>query len=390
MIWLIITSYLLSCLNTRTRTLALSTDGGSYISYQTVNYEEGFRDIRSSVFWPAPRSTLCSISSGFGPRTTSAESKFYDFHRGIDISGSVGDPVVAAHTGIVHGLYDWTGCGLTIVLRHEFLHSIIFHENKPPVRWYYTFYCHLDAFAVSVGTTVLGGSVIGTVGLTGRTSGPHLHFEVRLGTVCSLEFALDNVDDRDCNEDFVDPHINPLAMFKHLSCATDVIQKPILNEVLTLSQTSDARINVRTEDSDAAILKMYTICIVRARGTTRNCWTLNLDLRLGFDATSTESLDNPDLSRPWLDPQTFGAWERSWDIDFVIPYTWVGYKRAGELFLVMVRDVWGEESSIYFGDMSQAWDRVKTDGRFFNNCPPNSEPCHYRDSRSCCNFESRR
>lgn len=365
---------------------ALSITGfGSVFEEGMQSYEEAFREARSTTFWPLPRSTLCEISSGFGPRTTGFVSKYYDFHRGFDIAGDLGDPVLAAQSGLVHGIYNWTGCGLTVVLRHEFAEEVIFHKDKSPVDMYYTFYCHLDAMAVDAGTFVTGGTMIGTVGESGRAGFPHLHFEIRLGTRCSLENAVANGGA--CNKDFIDPHINPLVMFKHLSCDSDTIGEPVLQETTALSQTVDGRIIAETEDSDAAILKAYNVCILRARGTSRNCWTLDLDLRQGFDATSTAALDNPDQSKPWLDPRPFSFGKNSWKIDFVIPYTWVGYKRPGETFLLTVRDVWGEESSFHFGDEYQSWDRVSLNFSM-GSCPPDSRPCQSQDPRSCCNLET--
>lgn len=78
----------------------------------------------------------------------------------------MGTPVVATADGMV-GLAGWMGgYGLTIQLDHG---------SDVETR-----YAHLSAVAVSPGQTVKSGQVIGYVGSTGRSTGPHLHYEVRV------------------------------------------------------------------------------------------------------------------------------------------------------------------------------------------------------------------
>lgn len=93
------------------------------------------------------------------------------YHKGIDIGGPIGTPIVAASTGRVSEVYNsgWNG-GYGI-------HVIITGDNG-----YTTLYSHMAATNVSPGDLVAAGkSVIGWIGMTGRTTGPHLHFEVRGG-----------------------------------------------------------------------------------------------------------------------------------------------------------------------------------------------------------------
>ncbi len=96
---------------------------------------------------------------------------FVWYHKGIDIGGPVGTPIVAASSGRVSEVYNsgWNG-GYGI-------HVIIAGENG-----YSTLYAHMSGTNVSPGDIVSAGkSVIGWIGMTGRTTGPHLHFEVRGG-----------------------------------------------------------------------------------------------------------------------------------------------------------------------------------------------------------------
>ncbi len=91
------------------------------------------------------------------------------YHNAIDIAASYGAPIVAAKSGIVvsvsTGSWDY-GYGNAVTIDHG--------------DGYTTLYAHMDVINVSPGQSVAGGStVIGTIGMTGRTTGPHVHFEVR-------------------------------------------------------------------------------------------------------------------------------------------------------------------------------------------------------------------
>jgi len=91
------------------------------------------------------------------------------YHQGVDIGAGMGAPIVAATSGTVAGAYTsgWHG-GYGV-------HVIISGDNG-----YTTLYAHMSSLNVSAGQRVTAGStVLGWVGMTGRTTGPHLHFEVR-------------------------------------------------------------------------------------------------------------------------------------------------------------------------------------------------------------------
>lgn len=117
------------------------------------------------LLWPV----FGKISSGFGNRRSS--SGRYRFHAGIDIYAKTGSPIYAAETGqIIKAEYNG-GYGYSI---------LIYHGGN-----FATFYAHLSGFAVSVGQYVQKGQLIGYVGTTGYTTGPHLHFEVRIKGVAN-------------------------------------------------------------------------------------------------------------------------------------------------------------------------------------------------------------
>ncbi len=86
------------------------------------------------------------------------------FHSGIDISTAYGTPVVAPADGVVDFADFCSGYGRLIEIEHS--------------QGFTTRYGHLSSFAVTPGQSVRRGQVIGYVGLSGRSTGPHLHYEV--------------------------------------------------------------------------------------------------------------------------------------------------------------------------------------------------------------------
>jgi len=103
------------------------------------------------------------LSATFGNRIDPFTS-MRDFHTGIDVSTPIGTRVKAPADGVVVSCSDKGAYGNTIILEHGF--GIV------------TRYGHLAGFNVKPGQTVRRGDVIGFVGNTGRSTGPHLHYEV--------------------------------------------------------------------------------------------------------------------------------------------------------------------------------------------------------------------
>jgi murein DD-endopeptidase MepM/ murein hydrolase activator NlpD len=106
---------------------------------------------------------------------------FANAHTGIDIPAPKGTPVLAAGPGEVI----WAGFGLSF-LSEEYRDSYgiavaIKHDFGYQGQMVYTVYAHMDSTTVVRGQRVETGDVIGQVGETGQVTGPHLHFEVRLG-----------------------------------------------------------------------------------------------------------------------------------------------------------------------------------------------------------------
>ncbi|MGB7168272.1 MAG: M23 family metallopeptidase, partial [Acidobacteriaceae bacterium] len=89
-----------------------------------------------------------------------------EFHTGVDIGVTFGTPVRATADGVVQYAGMESGYGREVILNHG--------------NGIQTLYAHLSGFAVTSGQQVNMGQVIGYVGLSGRTTGPNLHYEVRI------------------------------------------------------------------------------------------------------------------------------------------------------------------------------------------------------------------
>ncbi|PYV06077.1 MAG: hypothetical protein DMG26_03950 [Acidobacteria bacterium] len=90
-----------------------------------------------------------------------------EFHQGLDIDAPLGSPVTAAANGVVLRADS---------SEHRYGNQITLDHGRGIT----THYAHLSRMSVSPGQHVQQGQVIGNVGMTGRTTGPHLHFEVRV------------------------------------------------------------------------------------------------------------------------------------------------------------------------------------------------------------------
>jgi murein DD-endopeptidase MepM/ murein hydrolase activator NlpD len=105
------------------------------------------------------------VTAGFGQRMDPLSGEGA-FHSGLDISAPIGAKVEAAADGIVFQAGPDSGYGNSVLIDHGYRIA--------------TKYCHLSGISVVVGQEVRRGQVIGTVGMTGKATGPHLHYEVHV------------------------------------------------------------------------------------------------------------------------------------------------------------------------------------------------------------------
>ena len=105
------------------------------------------------------------ITSYYGYRVNPVTGE-YKLHKGIDYAGNYGDPIKASKSGVVEYSGWISGYGNTIILGHG--------------NGVQTLYPHAQTLNVSYGDTVSQGDIIATVGSTGNSTGPHLHFEIRI------------------------------------------------------------------------------------------------------------------------------------------------------------------------------------------------------------------
>ena len=117
--------------------------------------------------WPMcivpPLDPMPAVSSGYGPRAMG-------WHAGIDLPAVTGTPVHAVAPGEIVRASRHPAFGLVVVQR--------LGPGSRPTVGVYALYGHLNGVLVAAGDLVSTGAVIGTVGSTGRSTGPHLHFSI--------------------------------------------------------------------------------------------------------------------------------------------------------------------------------------------------------------------
>lgn len=127
----------------------------------------GFNDLDANFNGPSIWPVIGPITSSFGQREDPVLGNGEgEFHKGVDIGAPNGTPIIATADGVVRSAEMANGYGREIVIDHG--HGVE------------TLFGHMSGFAVMAGQTVTRGQVIGYVGHSGRTTGSHLHYEVRI------------------------------------------------------------------------------------------------------------------------------------------------------------------------------------------------------------------
>ncbi len=137
--------------------------------------DDGVIGMTDEALIPAPRPSMSvpsmmpvggvRLSSSYGMRSHPVLGSRRQ-HNGIDLAGPTGTPVYATADGIVGKAKYWGSYGNYVQIEHG---------GQLQTR-----YAHLSGYTVSPGDTVRKGQLIGYIGSTGRSTGPHLHYEVRI------------------------------------------------------------------------------------------------------------------------------------------------------------------------------------------------------------------
>jgi murein DD-endopeptidase MepM/ murein hydrolase activator NlpD len=131
--------------------------------------EEQMRTIQTTsnpAFLPTMWALLGKINNEYGFRRNPFGGRSYEFHGGLDIDGNKGDSVIAPANGVITKAGWQGGYGNLIEIDHG--NGLV------------TRYGHLSRVDVRVGDNIQRGQLVGLVGSTGRSTGPHLHYELRL------------------------------------------------------------------------------------------------------------------------------------------------------------------------------------------------------------------
>ena len=136
-----------------------------HINEFTGFYDNQLFDLENTLFRiPLGKPFEGDINSNYGYRRNPFTSKGIEFHSGVDFKGRQGDSIRATGNGVVSFAGYNGGYGRCIVINHN--------ESLQ------TLYAHLKQIDVKEGQTIQSGDHIGLMGSTGRSTGPHLHYEV--------------------------------------------------------------------------------------------------------------------------------------------------------------------------------------------------------------------
>lgn len=130
------------------------------------------RNFTGAQYWSGPFALPIKSArfvSYYGTRRNFNRGTLNTFHSGVDMSASIGTPISAAAPGKVIAVQPFPIRGNVVIVDHG--------------RGVFTIYCHMSKFKAQLGDIVQTGDVLGYTGSTGRSLGPHLHFELSVGGV---------------------------------------------------------------------------------------------------------------------------------------------------------------------------------------------------------------
>lgn len=151
----------------------VSSNGNEIISSKVVKEDIILQQVNKKIYRGTKNPYDDGIAFLKGPTrggdiTSAYGERWNSFHKGIDIAGNIGDDVLVAIDGeVIYSEYNDGGYGNLIIVKHD-------NDME-------TYYAHLSDFYIKVGDKVKKGDIIGAIGNTGFSTGPHLHFELRVG-----------------------------------------------------------------------------------------------------------------------------------------------------------------------------------------------------------------
>lgn len=150
--------------------------GGSDVKALPITVTDKAYMLTTHIFAP----TKGTVTSGFGYRTHPIY-KTEGFHTGIDIASKLSTPIMSAFSGSVYEVGQSEAYGNYIIMKHS--DSL------------YTFYGHCDSIKAEKSMVIRAGEVIAYMGSTGYSTGPHLHFEIRIdGKSVDPAYVLKGID----------------------------------------------------------------------------------------------------------------------------------------------------------------------------------------------------
>lgn len=137
----------------------------SWNSKRVHPYAYNLTNMKDTVFIPLAFDTCSFVAPFIGRKTSDFGARRYRHHYGVDIKVYVGDPISSAFEGVVRVAHYDRDYGKVVVVRHT--------------NGLETLYAHLSELKVREGDWIEAGDIVGLGGNTGRSTGSHLHFEVR-------------------------------------------------------------------------------------------------------------------------------------------------------------------------------------------------------------------
>lgn len=320
--------------------------------------QEAFLKLNGYSIWPIANVTHDEIESTFGPRIKPSTNA-YDWHRGIDIDAPLGAPVLAAASGTLWNVTEYEDGGTTVVIKHEFPTPVTFHGKN--ITYFYTLYMHLDLVEPWLLTanskfehpSIPSGTKVGTVGHSGKGAiGDHLHFEIRAGTQCSLEYQLEHPN-YSCAQGFgFDPHIHPMFLFPNASPNFNLQ----IDKYPSAQTTGEIEISFPDEEP---ILNSVNLKITSQPGNAQVYEKmLDLNLRSGYDPTTNAALDKVDSQVPHIYPNVFNISSAIFSTKLLIPASVAAaYPLVNHTYTVTVRTIWNDERVLNVAAVSNndAW-----------------------------------